>query len=253
MVECDNIQRATPEEPSLEEPSPAKLSFEKLSVAVLVDNVQQRVVVRDLSVTIPCGAVCALIGPNGSGKSSLVNACMGHPWYTITAGTMRLQGKILHDMTATERARLGMMLISQQPVAIPGLAIATLLAESYRAIHGSLPAEAIWQQELATACRLVGLPDDVLERHVGVEFSGGQKKRVELLQLLVLRPTLVLLDELDSGLDQEGVALLGNALRQYRQHYPATTMVVVSHHHQLFSYIEPTMTIHLVDGAVTSL
>lgn len=229
-----------------------ELSFEKLSVAVIIDDAQQRVVVRDLSVTIPRGAVCALIGPNGSGKSSLVNACMGHPWYAITAGTMRLQDKVLNDMTATERARLGMMLISQQPVAVPGLSIATMLAESYRAIHGSLPAEAIWQQELATACQLVGLPCDVLERHVGVEFSGGQKKRAELLQALVLRPTLLLLDELDSGLDQEGVALLGNALRQYRQHYPTTTMVVVSHHHQLFSFIEPTMTIHLVDGAVTN-
>lgn len=224
------------------------LTLSQLSVTVGTPPQECRTVVEDITFQVPTGAVCALLGMNGSGKSSLLNACMGHPWYTITQGALQWHKEDLTSLPVTERARLGMFLISQHPLEIPGLSVETLLAESYRAVYTTLPAGEQWQELLRGACKQVGLTEDALTRQVGVEFSGGQKKRLELLQLLVLRPKLVLLDELDSGLDYEGVALLGTALQQYHQQYPTTTWVITSHHHQLFTYLRPTMVVRMIQG-----
>lgn len=196
-------------------------------------------VVVNCTFSVQPGQIMALTGANGSGKSSLLNALMGHPAYGITEGDICLDEESLSLLSPNQKARKGMFLASQHPIAVPGLRVETLLKESYRSLYGEIPTLDQWHNNLQQACDAVGLPHEVLERNVGVEFSGGQQKRLEMLQALVLKPKLLLLDELDSGLDEQGVIQLSRALQAYRRAHPATIMIIVSHHNALLQELIP--------------
>lgn len=196
------------------------------------------------------GQVMALIGANGSGKSSLLNVLMGHPAYTVTEGEIFWDDEPISLLSPAEKARKGIFLASQHPIQIPGLKVGTLLKESYRSLRGELFSNEQWINLLYDACDAVGLPHEVLERSVGVEFSGGQQKRLEMLQALVLKPRLLLLDELDSGLDEQGVIQLSQALQAYRQQDPQVMMIIVSHHNALLKDLIPDLVGTMDEGTL---
>ncbi len=198
-------------------------------------------VVSQVSFSLKPGTVTVLMGPNGSGKSSLLNALAGHPAYTVTHGSITYNSQDITTLSPDKRARLGFFLSVQTPHALPGISVSTLLKESFRALNPRLlPSE--YDRRVAQACDLLQCSPQFLERSVHQGFSGGEKKRCELLQLLVLQPQVILLDEIDSGLDVDALKSIGTALQWYLTQHPTTTVLLVTHYQNILPYV-PTDTV----------
>lgn len=217
-----------------------------LSVKNLTVTVGERCVVTNASCSLPLGSVTALIGKNGSGKSSFLNALAGHPAYTITAGTLTYAGHNLLELPVHERVQSGLFLVAQQPVIIPGLKVRRFLHE-IGAILCRLERTEVLEQRMSDILEAVGLSVAFLDRELGVGFSGGERKRFEVAQVLLFKPRLVLLDEIDSGLDAQAIEKLGNLLAQFQRSTQAT-MLCVSHHQRLFEYLPVTHTLTMHNG-----
>lgn len=197
------------------------LMIQKIGVSV-----HETPIIHDLSLAIKPGSFHVIMGPNGSGKSTLAYALMGHPHYQVT-GEMIFQGDDLNPLSAEERAKKGIFLVFQYPMEIPGVTIATFLKEMCFALHGHTLAQ--FQQALHTALTLLELDPALIHRSLNAGFSGGEKKRIELLQLLLAKPQFVIMDELDSGLDIDGIVIMQRVIEHMRQENPSMTGLVISH------------------------
>ena len=217
------------------------LSIENLSVCV--DTKQ---LLSDITLRVDAGAVVACMGVNGSGKSSLLNALAGHPFYSITNGTCTLNGTMFHELSPDKRAQMGIFLSQQHPIALPGITVLSFLKESFRILHPEKDT-AEFDNLLEKALQRLQISYSFLSRCLHDGFSGGEKKIAEMLQILVLQPQVILLDEIDSGLDLDALKRVGNALSWYKKTYPETIMIVVTHHGHIFDYIEPSV-VHIVHG-----
>jgi Fe-S cluster assembly ATP-binding protein len=215
-----------------------------LVVRDLFVSVGETVVLQHINLTIESGSVRWLLGPNGSGKSSLAYTIMGHPRYIVTAGTIQFAGTDITMMRADERARLGLFLAIQQPVDLPGITMYTLLKEAYRARLGASFSMGEFDVHLANAARTLAIELPLLQRPLQ-GFSGGQKKKFELLQLLVLCPRFVMLDELEAGLDVDALALAGRVLAALRKQQPSSSFLVISHQQRLADYL-PADGVHII-------
>lgn len=184
-------------------------------------------VLSNISLTLKPGTINALTGPNGAGKSSLAAAIMGHPDYTITAGDIYWKQKNITQKNIHERAQLGIFISFQHPVTIPGLSVRVLLHELAR-IH-TPHAPLIVENVLDT----VGLPRHYAERSINDGFSGGEKKRLELAQLLVSNPQLIILDEIDSGMDPSGIDAIRTVINTIREKNISCTVLLISHYQKL--------------------
>ncbi len=223
-----------------------------LSIRNLAASVDGKPILKGLSLEVGAGEVHAIMGPNGSGKSTLAHVLAGRPGYAITSGTVTYQGRDLLALAPEERARAGVFLGFQYPVEIPGVNNVYLLKASLNAArkqHGLAEVDAF---EFLTLVRdkmkLMRIEDSFLSRGVNEGFSGGEKKRNEILQMLVLEPKLAILDETDSGLDIDALKLVAAGIDSLRS--PQRACVLVTHYQRLLEYVVPDFVHVLVDGRI---
>jgi len=209
-------------------------------------------ILRGVDLTIDHGKVHAIMGPNGSGKSTLAQVLAGHPAYEVTAGTVHFLGKDLLELEPEERAREGVFLAFQYPVEVRGITNSYFLRSAVNAIRkhrGEAELDALdFLQVLEDKLKVIGWDDSFLNRPVNEGFSGGEKKRNEILQLAVLEPTLAILDETDSGLDIDALKTVAGAVNKLRG--PDRSFLVVTHYQRLLDYITPDVVHVLADGRI---
>jgi Fe-S cluster assembly ATP-binding protein len=220
-----------------------------LQIKSLTATVDGKVILHGIDLTVPTGEVHAIMGPNGSGKSTLAYVLAGRDGYEVTGGSATLDGQDLLAMEPQERAAAGMFLAFQYPVELPGVGNANFLRTALNALRrsrGEAELDAVQFLKLARAeTRRLAMPDDMLKRNVNVGFSGGEKKRNEVLQMAILRPRLAILDETDSGLDIDALKIVADGVNALRG--PAFSAVVITHYQRLLDHIVPDR-VHVLAG-----
>src|SRR3954469_19313611 len=223
-----------------------------LEIKNLRARVQHKDILKGVSLTVNTGEVHAIMGPNGSGKSTLARVLAGHPEYEVTGGQVLFEGKDLLDLDPEERAREGVFMAFQYPVEIPGVNNAYFLKAAVNAVRkhrGEQELDAIeFMQLVNERLQLMHMDQDLLKRPVNEGFSGGEKKRNEIFQMLVLQPKLALLDETDSGLDIDALKTVAEGVNAMRS--PDRGIVVVTHYQRLLNYIVPDFVHVLSEGKI---
>ena len=214
-------------------------------------EVEGKEVVKGVSLDIKRGEKHAIMGPNGSGKSSLANALAGHPTYSITSGEAYIDGKNLIDMDATERALAGLFLGFQYPLAIPGVTVANFLRSAVKARSGGDDsALKTFRKDLMEKFKLLEVDKSFATRYVNDGFSGGEKKRLEILQMAVLKPIMAILDETDSGLDIDALKIVSRGINESA---PANGgVLLVTHYQRLLNYVKPDRVHVMMDGHIVN-
>jgi Fe-S cluster assembly ATP-binding protein len=212
-------------------------------------SIEDTAILNGIDLEIKAGEVHALMGRNGSGKSTLANVLMGHPTYEITEGTIEFLGEDLTDMEPWERARAGVFLSFQYPQAVPGLQVGNFLRKSVQAIRGeNAPGARDFRAELNTAMSELNVDKQFLGRYVNDGFSGGEKKRFEILQLLLNQPRLAVLDETDSGLDIDALQTVAKGINA------ATTSesgcLIITHYQRILDHVKPSHVHIMIDGKI---
>lgn len=206
-------------------------------------------ILRGVNLTINSGEIHAIMGPNGSGKSTLSYAIAGHPKYTITEGDILLDGENIAEMSADERARAGVFLAMQYPVEVTGVTVTNFLRTAKTAIDGEAPKLREWVKTMKKAMADLKIDDDFASRDVNVGFSGGEKKRVETLQLEMLKPKFAVLDETDSGLDVDALRLVSEGVNRVHES-TQNGVLLITHYTRILNYIKPDFVHVFVDGRV---
>jgi Fe-S cluster assembly ATP-binding protein len=223
-----------------------------LAVKNLHATVADTEILRGLDLTVNAGEVHAIMGPNGSGKSTLAQVLAGHPAYTITAGSIMFEGKDLTELQPEQRAQAGIFMAFQYPVEIRGISNAYFLRSALNALRKSRGQEELdpvdFLDVLDEKLKSIGWDDSFMQRPVNEGFSGGEKKRNEILQMAVLEPKLAILDETDSGLDIDALKTVAEAVNKLRK--PDNATVVVTHYQRLLNYITPDFVHVLAEGKI---
>jgi Fe-S cluster assembly ATP-binding protein len=221
------------------------LEIRGLHVSVEADG-EQREILRGVDLTVRAGETHALMGPNGSGKSTLAYAIAGHPKYQITAGTVTLDGEDLLAMSVDARARAGLFLAMQYPVEVPGVSVSNFLRTSATAIRGEAPKLRTWVKEMRGAMDALAIDPAFAQRNINEGFSGGEKKRHEILQLELLQPKMAILDETDSGLDVDALKVVSEGINRVRA-TGDTGMLLITHYTRILRYVRPDF-VHVFAG-----
>jgi Fe-S cluster assembly ATP-binding protein len=223
-----------------------------LEITNLHASVDGKAILKGIDLSIQPGEVHAMMGPNGSGKSTLAYILTGRDGYEVTAGEIRYQGRDLLEMAPEERAAEGLFLAFQYPVEIPGVPNTTFLKEALNAgrkHRGEGPLDAMqFLKLIRQKTRELGMSDEMLKRPVNVGFSGGEKKRNEILQMAILEPKFAVLDETDSGLDIDALKIVADGVNALRG--PARSMLVITHYQRLLNYIVPDKVHVLAQGRI---
>lgn len=223
-----------------------------LTIKDLHASVEEKQIIKGLDLDIKPGEVHAIMGPNGAGKSTLGYVLSGRDGYTVDSGSVTLDGEDLLEMEAEDRARAGLFLAFQYPVEIPGVSNLEFLKASVDAQRQARGEDAItsadFLKEAKAACKQVNLPVAFLKRGVNEGFSGGEKKRNELMQMLLLKPKLCILDETDSGLDIDALQIVAEGVNSQRS--ADRSFIVVTHYQRLLDYIKPDFVHVLSDGKI---
>ena len=225
-----------------------------LEIKNLHVSVGDKKILNGISLTMNAGEVHAIMGPNGTGKSTLSNVIAGREGYTVTEGEVLLEGQDVFAMEADERARAGIFLAFQYPVEIPGVTTSAFLKTAINAkrrAQGKAEIDAMEFLKLVKAKqKLLGMPDDMIKRQLNVGFSGGEKKRAEILQMTLLEPRLAILDEMDSGLDIDALKIVSEGVNALRG--PDRSFLIITHYQRLLDYIVPDHVHVLVGGKVVA-
>ena len=220
-----------------------------LDIRGLAVSIGDKPILKGIDLTVPDGEVHAIMGPNGSGKSTLGYVLSGRDDHTVTGGSVTYNGADLLDMTPEARAAAGVFLAFQAPIELPGVNNANFLRTALNAIrraHGESELDAVQFLKLARAeTKRLAMPDDMLKRNVNVGFSGGEKKRNEVLQMALLRPSLAILDETDSGLDIDALKIVADGVNALRS--PTFSALVITHHQRLLDHLIPNR-VHVLAG-----
>lgn len=208
-------------------------------------------ILRGVDLELKAGEIHAIMGPNGSGKSTLAKVLSGHPAYEVTGGSVLYRGQDLLEMEADERARAGVFLAFQYPMEIPGVSIANFLRTALQAKN---PDEEIdifdFQEKLLDRMQLLEMDPSFAERSVNDGFSGGEKKRNEILQLAMLEPTLAIMDETDSGLDIDALRIVANGVNKLHEERSDMTILMITHYQRLLNYIKPDFVHVMANGRI---
>ena len=226
----------------------ATLEIHDLHVTVEADNATKEIL-KGVDLTVKQGETHAIMGPNGSGKSTLAYSLAGHPKYTITGGTVLLDGEDVLEMSVDERARAGLFLAMQYPGDVPGVSVANFLRSAKTAIDGEAPKLRTWVKDVNTAMERVSMDAAFAQRNVNEGFSGGEKKRHEIVQLELLNPRLAVLDETDSGLDIDALKIVAEGVNRYRAQGDRG-VVLITHYTRILRYIEPDFVHVFVNGRI---
>ena len=211
-------------------------------------EVEGKPILKGVSLEVKAGEVHAIMGPNGSGKSTLSFCLMGHPKYAVTGGRVLYQGRDLAGLSPNERAKAGMFLAFQYPTAIPGVTISNFLRSALKAVRVGEVSIKDFRQLVKAQIKTLGIQDGFMNRYVNDGFSGGEKKRLEILQLAVLQPQLAVLDETDSGLDIDALQVVAKGINAMRT--PQRGILLITHYQRLLNYITPDHVHVMVDGAI---
>jgi Fe-S cluster assembly ATP-binding protein len=206
-------------------------------------------ILKGVDLIVRAGETHAIMGPNGSGKSTLAYSIAGHPKYTITQGTVTLDGEDVLAMTVDERARAGLFLAMQYPVEVPGVSVSNFLRTAATAIRGEAPKLRTWVKEVKEAMTQLDMDPTFAERNVNEGFSGGEKKRHEILQLELLKPKIAILDETDSGLDVDALRVVSEGVNRVRSTGEAGVLLI-THYTRILRYIEPDFVHVFVGGRI---
>ncbi|MGE0817293.1 MAG: Fe-S cluster assembly ATPase SufC [Candidatus Nanopelagicales bacterium] len=226
------------------------LEIRDLHVSVETDA-GAREILRGVDLTVRSGETHAIMGPNGSGKSTLAYSIAGHPKYTITAGTVTLDGEDVLAMSVDERARAGLFLAMQYPVEVPGVSVSNFLRTSVTAVRGEAPKLRTWVKEMRTAMDELSMDPAFAERSVNEGFSGGEKKRHEILQMQLLSPKIAILDETDSGLDVDALKVVSEGVNRVKASGEVGTLLI-THYTRILRYIQPDFVHVFVDGRIVA-
>ncbi len=211
-------------------------------------SVESKEILKGLTLELKAGEIHALMGPNGSGKSTLSFCLMGHPRYQITQGRILLKGQDITQLSPNDRAKAGLFLAFQYPTAIPGVTIANFLRTSLKSVRGQEVPVREFRQLVKAQLQALGVPDSFMNRYVNDGFSGGEKKRLEILQLAVLQPQVAILDETDSGLDIDALKVVSEGINRLRTADRA--MLLITHYQRILNYIKPDHVHVMVEGRV---
>ena len=211
-------------------------------------SVEDNEIVKGVSLTIQAGEKHAIMGPNGSGKSSLANALMGHPSYEITEGNIYIRGEKITDLEPNERAQLGLFLGMQYPVAIPGVTVANFLRTALKAMPNGTERVKGFRKELKEKFKFLGIDESFATRYINDGFSGGEKKRLEILQLSILQPVVALLDETDSGLDIDALQIVAEGINKFCDDNVA--VMLVTHYQRMLNFVKPDSIHVFMDGKI---
>ncbi|MEK8110085.1 Fe-S cluster assembly ATPase SufC [Micromonospora sp. M12] len=225
------------------------LEIRDLKVSVKLPEGELKPILHGVDLEVKSGQTHAIMGPNGSGKSTLAYSIAGHPKYEITGGTVTLDGEDVLAMTVDERARAGLFLAMQYPVEVPGVSVANFLRTAKTAIDGEAPKLRTWGGELRSAMERLQMDPAFAQRNVNEGFSGGEKKRHEIVQLELLKPKIAILDETDSGLDVDALRVVSEGVNRVRDNGD-TGVLLITHYTRILRYIKPDFVHVFVAGRI---
>jgi Fe-S cluster assembly ATP-binding protein len=205
-------------------------------------------ILKGVDLTVRSGETHAIMGPNGSGKSTLAYSIAGHPKYTVTSGQITLDGDNVLEMTVDERARAGLFLAMQYPVEVPGVSVSNFLRTAATAVRGEAPKLRTWVKEVNSAMTELEMDKAFSERNINEGFSGGEKKRHEILQMTLLKPKIAILDETDSGLDVDALRIVSEGVNRVRDTGIGT--LLITHYTRILGYIKPDFVHVFFDGRI---
>lgn len=226
----------------------SKLEVKNLHVQIEAEQ-GTRQILKGVDLTIDSGSIHAVMGPNGSGKSTLAYTIAGHPRYEVTAGEILLDGEDVLAMSVDERARAGLFLAMQYPVEIPGITVSNFLRTAKTAVDGEAPAIRSWTSDVKAAMAQLRMDSAFASRNVNEGFSGGEKKRHEILQMELLRPKFAVLDETDSGLDVDALRIVSEGVNRIHAN-TGLGILLITHYTRILKYIKPDVVHVFVDGKV---
>ena len=224
------------------------LEIKNLQVSVITDAGNKELL-KGVDLTIQSGETHAIMGPNGSGKSTLAYSIAGHPKYIITGGSVTLDGADVLEMSVDERAKAGLFLAMQYPVEVPGVSVSNFLRTAVTAIRGEAPKVRTWVGEVKEAMAALNIDTAFSERNVNEGFSGGEKKRHEILQMELLKPKIAILDETDSGLDVDALRIVSEGVNRVKQNSDLGVMLI-THYTRILRYIKPDFVHVFANGKI---
>ena len=227
----------------------ATLEIRDLHVSVEESPGVHREILRGVDLNIAEGETHAIMGPNGSGKSTLAYAIAGHPKYLVTNGTVTLDGEDVLAMTVDSRARAGLFLAMQYPVEVPGVSVSNFLRTAVTAVRGEAPKLRVFLKEMKTAMDDLAMDPSFAQRNLNEGFSGGEKKRHEILQLELLNPKIAILDETDSGLDIDALRVVSAGINRFRAD-PEHGVLLITHYTRILRYVQPDFVHVFVAGRI---
>lgn len=223
------------------------LSIKNINVSLKNED---KKIIKDLSLEINDGETHAIMGPNGTGKSTLAKVMMGHYLFTLTGGEIFFDGTKLNDLTTDERAKLGIFLAMQDPTVIDGVTNSEFLKTSSEEITGKHIDYFKFISEVNNSLKDLEFSKDMIHRHVNAGFSGGEKKKNEVLQIKILKPKLIILDELDSGLDVDSLKIVCENINKYKSENPDTSILIITHYPRILEMIKPDYVHVMKNGTI---
>lgn len=221
-----------------------------LQIKDLHVSIDEKEILKGINLTIDLGKITALMGPNGSGKSTLVNTLMGHPNYKIVKGEIIFNGEVINDLSPDERSKRGIFLSFQYPKEISGVTISNFLRTAINEGHGKKLSILEFRDYINSKAKLLNMNKDFLSRYLNEGFSGGEKKKAEILQLLAIDPKLAVLDETDSGLDIDALKVVSKGVNTFMKSKEDKTVLIITHYKRILEYIKPEHVIILIDGKI---
>lgn len=224
------------------------MSEKLLEIKDLKVNVEENEILKGLNLEIGKGEIHAIMGPNGAGKSTLANTLMGHSKYAVSSGHIYFEGEMIDNLKVDERARRGIFLSFQYPEEIQGITVRNFLSSAKSAVTGKRTGIITFRKELKEKMKSLDMDESYAERYLNLGFSGGEKKKNEMLQMSVLQPKLAILDETDSGLDVDAVRIVSEGVANFANEN--NSILIITHQHKILDYLKPDFVHVLIDGKI---